>query len=642
MKLLKSERMNKVIITAPKSYLARTIDVLHALKALHIIDHTKGEFDTGAPLKHSEEISGLLVAVRSLISTFRIKGNARPLGNLKSVGVKSLRQLDGMVQRLRKDASVQLDEINGIETRMSAIEIQMELVSTLQKIGLPLETYKEYASLSTFTGKVKNPALLKAELRMKNGEFELRHSAEGFIALFVPTEFRETATEILAHHSFAAIDASQIKELKGDPSKAVERLSSHHEKQLSAKRTAERKLHRIKSKWRDFLLASENFLSIELEKAEAPLRFAASENVFIVSGWVTRKKAVEVTGAVQEVTRGNAHVSIMHPSEHDEVPVKMTNSGPVKPFEFLMKLYALPKYNEIDPTVFMFLTFPLFFGIILGDIGYGLVVALLAVLIWKKIPSARPLAGMIIPAALSSILFGFIYGEFFGIEIFGHPSENGIGHASGDTSLNFTFPLSRVHKIEEMLFVSLAIGLIHINMGLLLGFFNELSHHGLRKAVLAKGSWWLLQAGAALALASTGTLGPEFTIPGGFLILGVIMAAAAVVMLAIGEPLELVEIPGIASNILSYSRLMAVGLASVGLAVVVNGFVKNVASAGGFMIAVAILIGILGHGLNIALGVLGGFLQSLRLHYVEFFTKFYKGGAVNFHPFGKIEKSGET
>ena len=637
MKLLKSERMNKVIITAPKSYLTRTIDVLHALKALHIIDHTKGEFDTGAPLKRSEEISGLLVAVRSLISTFRIKGNARPLGSLKSVGVKSLRQLDGMVQRLRKDASVHLDEISGIENRMSAIEIQMELVSTLQKIGLPLETYKEYASLSTFTGKVKNPALLKAELRTKIGEFELRHSAEGFIALFIPTEFRETATEILAHHSFAAIDASQIKELKGDPSKAFERLSSHQEKQLSAKRTAERKLHRIKSKWRDFLLASENFLSIELEKAEAPLRFAASENVFIVSGWVTRKKAVEVTGAVQEVARGNAHVSIMHPSEHDEVPVKMTNSGPVKPFEFLMKLYALPKYNEIDPTVFMFLTFPLFFGIILGDIGYGLVVALLAVLIWKKIPSARSLAGIIIPAALSSILFGFIYGEFFGIEVFGHPSENGAGHASGDTSLNFTFPLSRMHNIEEMLFVSLAIGLIHVNVGLLLGFFNELSHHGLRKAVLAKGSWWLLQAGAGLALASAGGfLNPSFLIP------GVILAAAAVVMLTIGEPLEFVEIPGIASNILSYSRLMAVGLASVGLAAVVNGFVDALVDAGGFMIVVAILIGILGHGLNIALGILGGFLQSLRLHYVEFFTKFYKGGAVSFHPFGKIEKPGET
>ena len=618
--------MNKVIITAPKSYMARTIDVLHDIKAIHILDHSKGEVDTGIPMERAEEISGLLVSVRSLISAFGITGSAEPGRTLISTGAKNFRHLGRMVKRLNEEAAAQLDRIKETENRISAMESRTNLVSTLEKLGLPLETYKDYASLNVFTGRVKNPRLLEAEISEKTEEFELRSSPDGLIALFVPTRLRDAAADVLAGHGFAALDVSRIKDVNGDPSLAFERLASRHEKRVAAKRAAERKLDRLQAKSRAFLLASESFLSTELEKAEAPLRFAASENVFVVSGWVTRKKVVELTGAVHEVTRGNAHVSIMHPSEHDKVPVEMANSGPVKPFEFLMKLYALPKYNEIDPTIFMFLTFPLFFGIILGDVGYGIVVALLALFIGKKIPSAKPLVGIIMPAAISSIIFGFIYGEIFGFEeinLFGYQYH--IPHL-----------ISRIHEIKGMLVISIIIGLVHVNMGLVLGFFNELSHHGLRKAVLAKGSWWVLQAGAALALASAGGF-----LESSFLAWGGILAAAGVIMLSLGEPMEIIEIPGIASNVLSYSRLMAVGLASAGLAVVVNGFMEEIAGAGGFMIAVAILVGLLGHGLNIALGILGGFLQSLRLHYVEFFTKFYKGGAVSFHPFGKIEKSGK-
>ena len=618
--------MNKVIITAPKSYMARTIDVLHDIKAIHILDHSKGEVDTGIPMERAEEISGLLVSVRSLISTFGITGSAEQGRTLRSTGAKNFRHLGRMVKRLNEEAAAQLDRIKETENQISAMESRMNLVSTLEKLGLPLETYKDYASLNVFTGRVKNPRLLEAEISAKTEEFELRSSPDGLIALFVPTWLRDAAADVLAGHGFAALDVSRIKDVNGDPSLAFERLASRHEKRVAAKRAAKSKLDRLQAKSRAFLLASESFLSTELEKAEAPLRFAASENIFVVSGWVTRKKVVEFTGAVHEVTRGNAHVSIMHPSEHDKVPVEMANSGPVKPFEFLIKLYGLPKYNEIDPTIFMFLTFPLFFGIILGDVGYGVVVALLALVIGKKVPSAKPMAGIIMSAAIASIIFGFVYGEVFGFE-----QINLSGH-----QYHIPHLISRIHEINDMLVISIIIGVVHVNMGLILGFFNELSHHGLRKAVLAKGSWWVLQAGAGLALASMGVLGGRLTIPGDFLLPGIILVAAAAVMLAFGEPLGVVEIPGLVSNILSYSRLMAVGLASVGLAVVVNGFVESIAGAGGFMIAVAILVGVLGHGLNISLGILGGFMQSLRLHYVEFFTKFYKGGAVSFHPFGKI------
>ena len=301
--------------------------------------------------------------------------------------------------------------------------------------------------------------------------------------------------------------------------------------------------------------------------------------------------------------------------------IQLQNKRLVSPFEFLLNLYSKPKYGEIDPTSIFFLTFPLFFGIILGDIGYGIAVALLAVFVSKKFASMVPLTKLIMPAALSSIFFGILFGEIFGFEeLFGY---------------HLPHVISRVHQIEEMLAISVGIGIIHINLGLLLGFINELEH-GLKKAILAKGSWWLLQAGIALIAISALGIAP---IPW---IISAAIISLSVVMIYLGESVSgIAEIPALFSNVLSYSRLMAVGLASVGLALVVNGFIEEFAHAGGLMIIPAILIGIFGHGLNIALGILGGFLHSLRLNYVEFFTKFFKGGAIPFEPFGKV-KEGET
>ena len=312
-------------------------------------------------------------------------------------------------------------------------------------------------------------------------------------------------------------------------------------------------------------------------------------------------------------------IGLSQPSHEDEVPVKLSNNRFSKPFEFLMNLYALPKYNEVDPTIFLFITFPMFFGIILGDMGYGAVIAALAFFVSKKFPSAAPLARLMMPAALSSIFFGALFGEAFGFE-----EIKLLG-----LELHLPYLLHRITEVDRMLYVSVFVGFMHVNIGLLLGFINELEH-GLKKAVLAKGSWWVLQAGIAAIAATHLGLAPLHPL------IGYGLAALAVVMIYMGESISgLVEIPALFSNILSYSRLMAVGLASVGLAVVVNGFMGQFAGSGGLMIIPAILIGIAGHSLNIALGLLGGFLHSIRLHYVEFFTKFFKGGAIPFDPFGK-------
>ncbi|MFH1696023.1 MAG: V-type ATPase 116kDa subunit family protein, partial [Candidatus Micrarchaeota archaeon] len=202
--------------------------------------------------------------------------------------------------------------------------------------------------------------------------------------------------------------------------------------------------------------------------------------------------------------------------------------------------------------------------------------------------------------------------EFFGFEFVEHPL------------------LNRVHDLQLMLLISILVGLIHITLGFFIGFYNVLIQHGFKEAVFEKGSWLIIEAGGLLVISEM-ILG--MTSFGN--ILGGIMLLAGIILLFKGEGVQgIIELPAILSNTLSYARLFAVGLASVQLALIINKFATQFFQQGGLMIIAAILILLLGHLINILLGLIGPFLHSLRLHYVEFFGKFYEGGGKRFLPFG--------
>jgi len=247
--------------------------------------------------------------------------------------------------------------------------------------------------------------------------------------------------------------------------------------------------------------------------------------------------------------------------------------------------------------------------------GYGIVSFALFYLLKKKFPKGAALFNILLLSSVASVIFGAIYGEFFGLEEIGH----------------FAIPhlISRAHGITELMFISIAIGVIHINWGLIAGFVNLKKAHGLKHAIFEKASWFILQFGIALlALSILGKIYLHWLAGAIFLILSIIM-------LYKGEGVKgLIELPSILTNILSYLRLMAIGLSSVSIAVVVNDMAAGFFHQGGFMILSGILILLVGHALNIVLGLFGSFLHSLRLHYVEFFSKFFEGGAEKYMPFG--------
>jgi V/A-type H+-transporting ATPase subunit I len=363
-------------------------------------------------------------------------------------------------------------------------------------------------------------------------------------------------------------------------------------------------------RYENFLVASQYSLEKEIEVAEAPLRLGATENFFWVTGWTPDRRVEEITSKVQAATSERVHITVENPGHNDLVPIRLDNPRMIRPFEFFLDLYSLPKYDEIDPTFFIFLSFPLFFGFMLGDIGYGIVTLALFLFLSKRYPQAGLIKALVL-SSISSILFGAVFGEFFGEELYHFVSR--------EHDMMFLFG----NKVHAILVYALILGIIHINISLVIGFLNELRHHGFRHAFLAKISWIIVEAGAALLIAGLPAL------------IGGIVMLIGVSLIVLGEGATgLIELPAIFSNVLSYARLMALGLASVALAAVINEFSFGFFHKGGISILFGVLILVAGHGINIGLGILGPFLHSLRLHYVEFFSRFYKGGGRPYIPFG--------
>jgi V/A-type H+-transporting ATPase subunit I len=239
------------------------------------------------------------------------------------------------------------------------------------------------------------------------------------------------------------------------------------------------------------------------------------------------------------------------------------------------------------------------------------------------------LAVILVYAGVLSVIFGFIFNEFFGVEAFGH---RGL--------LTFIeYPaIPRLDNVLTLLIVTLVIGLLMLTLGFVLGFVNEYRQHGLKHAVFAKVSWLCMLWGGVLVIVlilPPLTSGTGIQLSAG-LVGGLVVAVIGFALLIMGEGvIGIAELPSLLSNVLSYSRLLSIGISSAGIALAVNRLsVALFFSKGGVFIILGVLMLLVGHAVNTTLGILDSGLQALRLHYVEFFTKFYRGGGIKYKPFG--------
>jgi len=653
--MLKPTKMTRVVIAGTKDLMEPVISTFHNLNILHITDFSEENetFKIGKPLKPASKMSEYLLSLRAITNQLGVKGKESQLSS-KSRELQS--RMDEKISTLQKEVSSRFDEMRNLEFKIKEKE---DIVSSIKPFfGLPLslESYSGYGSVKVYTGFIDTD--LEPQLSKITSNFELftgEHEKRKIFALFIPIAFADEVQKLLQdERSYSEL---KVPLLKGNPPVVLDGLSKEISalKQKYAQIKAE--LDNIKKEYSEFIIAADEYLSIETQKAEAPLKFATSPNAFIIDGWVPSLKYDEMEKELQKNTGGLVHLEkIEEDINEEDIPVELENPILAKPFELLINTFATPKYGEIDPASVIFITFPLFYGIMLGDVGYGIIVAAMAYFIKNKFKTGglNSLALILFMSGILSTFFGFIFGEFFGFPIFNMEvrgeMEHGLLGIAGPMIAGIQIPVQRFGEVQSLLLLTFAIGIVHILMGLVIGFRNQLIEHGLKHAVFAKGSWMMILIGGVMAIAKLmPSVMSKLPIPSGnpVFIIGIALAIIGIILLIAGEGfISILEMPTLLSNVLSYSRLLAIGLSSAGIALVVNTLSMNlfirpdgVLMGKGIVLAlVGVVILFIGHLINLLLGILGPGIHSLRLQYVEFFTKFYEGGGKKYVPFGYKRK----
>jgi V/A-type H+-transporting ATPase subunit I len=632
--MLKPEDMTKVIIAGSNAHMDATIKVMHAHDAVHITDFVEesDDFKIGKPLSKASSLSERAISLRSIASYLKIKGKEEVPNKIAVTSIEAT--IDEIIEHLNFEVSKVTQKVNDVDAKIKDIDDKRKLLDPFKNFDISLEMYSGYESLAVLVGLIKGHVAI--DEITDNYHLESAPYGRGqVIALFVPKDFEAEVLSALQEQNFTAIS---IPELTGAPKDLLLDLDAKRLELESEREELEKDLDSLQKKYITDVLALNEYLSIETEKAEAPLRFATTKNAFIVEGWIPTKDLDNLEKDIKHSTNGHVVTAVdkSEAVEAEKVPIALENPLPTKPYEVLIRAFSLPKYNEIDPTTIIFLWYPFFFALMLGDIGYGLVVAALAVLVSRVIKSKglRALAGIGLYAGILSIVFGFIYNEFFGVELFGH---------RGLLSFVQEYPaLPRFDNVLVLLLATLIIGILHLSLGFVLGFINEYSQHGLKHAVFAKMSWLFMLWGGVVAIAlilPPLTHGTRISLSIG-LLMGLALAVVGFVLLIMGEGVVgIAELPSLLSNVLSYSRILSIGISSAGIALAVNKLSDALFfSKGGFFIIFGVALLIVGHAVNTALGILDSGLQALRLHYVEFFTKFYRGGGIKYKPFGYKRK----
>jgi len=743
--MLRPEQMSKLSVTGAKSVMDDVIETLHDLHLVHITDYDGSweGFEPGDSLEGADETSGQLVTVRAIESILDVSED--DVGATTSI---DLSNADERLEELRQAVNELDDRRDELRSRQRDIEDRLGQMELFADLGIDLDLLWGYDSLSVLVGEGEAGGIGTALASAEGIDGHEVFGGSDSVAVFA----RETEAGAL-DDAMVGVPFTEytVPEETGDPGAYVADLEQERRQIESELEKVESELETLKLEHAGFLLALEEGLSIDAEKYEAPLRFATTERSFIVEGWVPTRRREEVVSAlrdavgdrveIEEIERA-AHTGShpghddVHDAEHgheeeaaatdggedvaadggtaadadgnkqvatdggtsgnivtvpDDPPVIQRNPDIVGPFELLTKAVNRPKYSEFDPTFTLFLTFPLFFGFMIGDIGYGLAYLGLGYWVAKKFDSQGLIdfGKIVMWLGVFTIIFGVLYGEIVGLHFFewfgSHPPlEKGLSDSVTPEPEGWAF---------FWLIVAVIVGWLHLNVAYVFDFVEELQLHGFKQAFIEVGSWLIALNGLWVFIFSDFLAGskPEFLVGeeavlntgpyhlgfAGFPeIAGMIGAVGFFVgigILFLGPAYEAVEFAVPLAHPLSYTRLTAVLLAKAGMALAANllywgayqdeegfhfmhtyepgytpkhgevlfGGLSNMGThfdlgpiavgVEGALLGLPVLI--IGHIVVLAVGGTAA-IQAIRLEYFEFFEKFYEGGGKNYQPFG--------
>lgn len=450
-----------------------------------------------------------------------------------------------------------------------------------------------------------------------------------YLAVVMMREGTDDVLGILKQYGFTQLP---FQGFEGRVSDNIEKITKQIDEQRDIRRELEEEVAGYGKMQKDIEFLSD-YLTIERDRERIKSKMRVTKRTFNFEGWVPShlKNRVE-----RILDRYGCHYEYREPLDGEEVPVMIENSPAVTPFEAVTQMYSMPDYKGFDPTKWFAIFYAMFFGIMLSDAGYGLVITIATFITLKKFDlegMTKKMVKMFMYCGIATVFWGAMFGGWFG-DLIPVVADVLFGKKVEIKPIWF----NPIDDPTRLLIWSLGFGIVHIFLGMAINAYMLIKRGQFWDAVFDVFSWYVLIIGAIMY----GALGNSNPALGK---VGLYMAiiGAAILLLTGGRKNKgfgkvtgglgaLYGITGYVSDILSYSRLLALGLATGVIASVVN----TMGSLGGRGIVsfiVLIVVGIVGHSFNMAINILGAFVHSSRLQYIEFFGKFYEDGGEEFDPF---------
>jgi len=657
-------------MAGPNSNLDEALRLCADLGNVHIKPYS-GEMDgikVGIPHPDADELSVTLAKVRAAISVLNCSNKQGPVTAkevAKALDSSFGEKIDSITETIakRSDASAEI----------SKLQERVDILSKIAPLNIPLELMTEISSIDVYLGETSKAGRAGQVFGELRDRVEL-HVASNIVA--VACQGKDGAEVQMAMQELGA-KSIQIPSGKGKPSALLgeaEKAISDCERRVA---DSDSEMQSWTHKNGRMLLAVLEYLERESEILTGHTLCATSAHAFAMEAWVPTSEADAARSVLSKVSshltieefvddHGHGHDDGHH-HEPDYPPVEYDTIPATKHASMITSLVGRPKYGSFDPTSVIAFTFPIFYGLILGDAGYGLVIMLLALLLKSKIghdPTGKVASRILMNMGIATFIVGVLTAEAFGFVIekwdafvwLYEPMYDSTKYILEDTVFVEWFGLSHTYlpfhraggALTDYILLSIYLGCAHLLIGFIIGFYNVFKAHGPVAAFFEKGSWILILVGGSAHILRFLTDANYDTFQGsiwsGMVIVGVI---CLIIGLAVyekfgwlgGAIMGPIETFGLLANTLSYLRIMAVGVAGVKIAEVGNemGFHNMADAISSADYLSAILFFVIWIGVQVfalALGLLSPSIHAIRLHFVEWMGKFHDGSGEEFSPLG--------